>query len=571
MRWLATLTLVLIFVGVSSAQIQGNRPEIIDATQDTCCGNTSGSITWPENVSSGDTIICGLNTQNDGSTFSIADSTGAPTWTTTATITSPVVTNANAWMAYKSFSGSATVTITLTRTSGTGYFYINCDRYSGLGAADGSPVTNTASGAGGLSTISTSVTTTANNDILVSATISSNFGGASLAPSNTEGPNYTTIASPAVRLMVSHLHAGLKGATTSTINTYGDSGNVGFAMITQAFKTATNIQIVDSGSLPDAGSGIAYSAQLHCQGGTAAQTYSLNSGALPTGLSLNTSTGAITGSTTATGSYSLGFGCTDGTITSGTRTLSLIVGAALNVPNVRQTITTLNGDNGGGSVTASLECGSTIVLFRRGGDTHSTQPFVTGISGTNNYVKMNPVATVFRMAPIPGNSSWPLEADIFPAIPASGTYVISIAASGSISVGRPINLILELTGGNVWDYASSLSTTTNTATGSFSNSYTTLVPNTLLISANDTNGAASMSIASPFTPFSTPLDVAGVTLYAQTIAATASTVNSVVSFSGSSTVYEQFDNLIVPVRPALPVSGCPANFGTGEKFRRVSF
>ncbi|MFA7249634.1 MAG: Ig domain-containing protein, partial [Dehalococcoidia bacterium] len=49
--------------------------------------------------------------------------------------------------------------------------------------------------------------------------------------------------------------------------------------------------------------GVAYSGSLTASGGTAPYTYSVHSGALPGGLSLNASTGAITGTPTAVGTF----------------------------------------------------------------------------------------------------------------------------------------------------------------------------------------------------------------------------------------------------------------------------
>ena len=59
MRWLLTF---LIVVPTCFAQVQGNRPSVIDAYVDRGVGNTPGQITWGENVTTGQRIVLCFNT-----------------------------------------------------------------------------------------------------------------------------------------------------------------------------------------------------------------------------------------------------------------------------------------------------------------------------------------------------------------------------------------------------------------------------------------------------------------------------------------------------------------------------
>jgi hypothetical protein len=84
-------------------------------------------------------------------------------------------------------------------------------------------------------------------------------------------------------------------------------------------------------SLPSGQVGVAYSAPLYATGGATPYTWALTGGALPTGLSLNASTGAITGTPTAPANgISLTFAISDSSspAQSASVTLSLTIGAA---------------------------------------------------------------------------------------------------------------------------------------------------------------------------------------------------------------------------------------------------
>lgn len=72
-------------------------------------------------------------------------------------------------------------------------------------------------------------------------------------------------------------------------------------MFVLAISAVTIITI--SAPISTAQVGIAYSSSCAASGGVPPYTYSISSGALPTGLSLNTSTGAITGTPTTAGQF----------------------------------------------------------------------------------------------------------------------------------------------------------------------------------------------------------------------------------------------------------------------------
>jgi hypothetical protein len=78
--------------------------------------------------------------------------------------------------------------------------------------------------------------------------------------------------------------------------------------------------------------GSAYSAALSVSGGKAAFTYSVTSGSLPQGLTLNASTGTISGTPTSAGSYTVTFKVVDANGSSDTATCTIVVtGSAVNL------------------------------------------------------------------------------------------------------------------------------------------------------------------------------------------------------------------------------------------------
>src|SRR5581483_11147732 len=78
---------------------------------------------------------------------------------------------------------------------------------------------------------------------------------------------------------------------------------------------------ITTSSVPDATSGTAYNASLAASGGTTPYTWSISSGSLPSGLSLSSSTGAISGTTSSTGTFNFTAKVTDSTSKTGTAAL----------------------------------------------------------------------------------------------------------------------------------------------------------------------------------------------------------------------------------------------------------
>ena len=108
-------------------------------------------------------------------------------------------------------------------------------------------------------------------------------------------------------------------------------------------------------SLPGGAIGASYSQQPWTEGGIQPYTYSISAGALPPGLSVNTSTGSISGTPTTSGTYAFTYAVTDFAIPPQTVTANFSINIPVVPPPI--TITTIGPPNAtvGTLYTASLQ------------------------------------------------------------------------------------------------------------------------------------------------------------------------------------------------------------------------
>jgi len=116
-----------------------------------------------------------------------------------------------------------------------------------------------------------------------------------------------------------------------------------------AFPAGSALNITTT-SLPDGTVSSAYNQTVSATGGTTPYTWSISGGTLPAGLSLNSSSGVISGTPTATGTSNFTVMVTDNAADTDTQALSITINATGTGPN----ITSLS--------LASAEAGQTVVV-----------------------------------------------------------------------------------------------------------------------------------------------------------------------------------------------------------------
>jgi hypothetical protein len=113
------------------------------------------------------------------------------------------------------------------------------------------------------------------------------------------------------------------GSYSFTVEARDVYGCIGSATISVTVSCPT--LALSPGSLASGYRGIAYSQTVSSSGGISPYTYSLIAGSLPPGVTLNTGTGVISGTPTATGSYSFTIRSVDSATCSGTRDYVLTI------------------------------------------------------------------------------------------------------------------------------------------------------------------------------------------------------------------------------------------------------
>ncbi|MCD9570212.1 putative Ig domain-containing protein [Pseudomonas protegens] len=349
----------------------------------------------------------------------------------------------------------------------------------------------------------------------VSATVAANSSSNPITL-NLSGGAATSVA---VSSAAAHGTATASGTSITYTPTAGYSGSDTFAYTaTNANGTSSPATVTLTVSAPSLSItpasfsngtvGTAYSVTLSSSGGTAPYAYSISSGALPAGLSLNTGTGVISGTPSASGSSNLTITSTDNLGATGSQAYSLLINGLAPVANaVSATVAANSSANpitlslGGGAATSVAVSSAAAHGAATASGTSITYTPTAGYSGSDSftYTATNAVGT-----------SSPATVTLTISAP---SLSINPATLGAGTSGTAYSATLSSSGGTA-PYTYSISSgslpaglTLNASSGVISGTPSASGTSNLTITSTDSNGASgsrAYSISISAVPISVP-------------------------------------------------------------------
>jgi hypothetical protein len=448
--------LVLVFFLTGPAYAQTPRQPVIQ-------GCVSLSLSCAKKVfNTGDILIVGASWESAVVAPSVADTFGTSFTTITSNLGAGCVKGA-IFVGISAGNGTDTITVT---EAGAGFSHIAWIEVPPLWSTTADDFKNAQfSGLVGTSNISAPAMTTTKNGDFVYAYAGGCQSGGVFAPV----PNLLPLGGVggADSSYNAFLLSAAPGSYTSTFTTTVNSE----ATILTIALPPSAITITSDARAPDGGLSTAYSYQLLAIGGTSAYTWSITSGALQTGLSLNASTGTISGTPTFSSQNNITFRVTDGTVNT-TKVVTLKIGGSLNVATVAHTMTCGNGglscprtltvDNIGDAIIVATGVGSPGVSNCSDSfGTHFDVIKTDGFNYTQNFT------AVFTGSIVAGISA------------GSGADTLSCDLVGSAFIALDVHNVMYVASDNVvltdGGHGGGVSGTMT------SSSLTTLVPNELLV------------------------------------------------------------------------------------------
>jgi hypothetical protein len=334
---------------------------------------------------------------------------------------------------------------------------------------------------------------------LPAATINSAYGA---TVSATGGSGTYTYAVTAGSLPAWLLLNASTGALTGTPTAGGsanftltatDAGNAGL-MGSKAYTLNVNALAVNPVSLSAATANTAYSATVSATGGSGTYTYAVTAGTLPAWLSLNSNTGALTGTPTTSGSASFTVTATDSGNNSftGSRAYTLTTNGAATLTVSPSSLsaatansgysTTVNATGGSGTYTYALTAGTLPAWLSLNTSTGA----LTGTPTTSGSSSFTITATDSSNVALKGSKAYSLTVN------AASTLTVSPSSLSAATANSAFTTTVGATGGSgTYTYAVTTGSlpvwlSLNTSTGALTGTPTTTGSASFTITATDT-------------------------------------------------------------------------------------
>ncbi|WP_370680967.1 putative Ig domain-containing protein [Comamonas sp. GB3 AK4-5] len=286
--------------------------------------------------------------------------------------------------------------------------------------------------------------------------------------------------------------AGFSGQDSFTYTASNASGSSSAATVTVTVTTST--LAIAPGSLPSGVANTAYSQSLTASLGTAPYGYSIGTGSLPAGLSLS-STGSLSGTPTANGSFSFTVQVSDSYGATGAQSYTLAI--AVQPPVANNALASVAANSGATSVTLNITGGQASSVAVASQATHGTATAsgtsisytpAAGFSGSDSFT--------YTATNASGTSS-PATVTVTVSAP---TLTISPSSLTAATVGLAYNQALTASQGaapysyTVIDGALPAGLSLNPSTGQITGTATVSGSFSFTVQVKDSNGALGSQI-----------------------------------------------------------------------------